>query len=253
LGRFTLLHDVSKMTTINFDWLSLKNVGMSSPKADAINVWVKELAVMQVMVYRDIFSTGSIFYQTDGGHAGQEVSLLSKYCEKEEKVIQVWAGLTSVGGKGSSQVAQSTKKRIELFCGGPISKIDGLCVDSGCGTPESLGAELQKLDLTSSFFTPDSCGLHDIQSVFRYSVLNCIGGGSLDQDNAIQLLHTMFSFYNENKSYWKSLVGKTVEKLDDLDYDISNLPHDLNCSMQAPLITWWWSISSLANVFTIDT
>jgi hypothetical protein len=38
----------------------------------------------------------------------------------------------------------------------------------------------------------DSCGLHDIQSVFRLAMQQYVGEGNLDSRNAIQLLHVPF-------------------------------------------------------------
>ena len=62
-------------------------------------------------ILRDTLSTCSVFFQTDGdGHQSQEVSLLSKYCPIQNKIVQVWAGLNSVTGKVSLQVALGVKK-----------------------------------------------------------------------------------------------------------------------------------------------
>ena len=65
---------------------------------------------------------------------------------------------------------------------------------------------MQQLGLTSNCFCVDSCGLHDLQSVLRYSILNFIGAGGLDGDNAVQRLHTMYSFYIENRRYWSDII-----------------------------------------------
>ena len=255
LARYTLLHDIESSLSYSIDSITLENVAMSLPKSTALEKWIVELAHMQVMIFRDVLSNGSVFFQTDGGHESQEVSLLSKYCPKQNKIIQVWAGLNSVAGKSSLQVALGAKKRLELFCPPQnnnshvtiLPKTDGICLDSGQGTPESLGAELKKLNLVTPFFASDSCGLHDLQSVFRYPVLQCIGSGGLETDNAIQLLHTTFSFFVEHKGLWKSLVDKTANCLYD---EMDDLPKDMICSMQAPLITRWWSISKLSDIFT---
>ena len=251
LGRYTLLHDVQGALDHSNDWITLKNVAQSSPKATAIDTWVKELASLQVIVHRNMVSSGASFFQTDGGHKGQEVSLFSTYCTTQERIIQVWAGCNTVAGKTSFDVAVGAKLRLELFFTKPAlllsPQVDGICVDSGQGTPESLSKEMHKLGLLTAFFCCDSCGLHDVQSVFRYAILICIGAGGLDSDDAIQLLHTLFSFYVEVRSFWTDLIKEVAQKL---DMDISKLPRELNCSMQCPLLTRWWSISVLATLFT---
>ena len=61
------------------------------------------------MIFRDKLSESVMFYQTDGGHRGQEVSLFSFYNKENDKVEQIWAGLNSVGGKGGDDVAASVK------------------------------------------------------------------------------------------------------------------------------------------------
>ena len=66
--------------------------------------------------------------------------------------------------------------------------VNGLCSDSGQGTPESFGQEMKKENLLLPFFNAYSCGLHDIQSTFRYPILLCIGSGGLDNNDAIQKL-----------------------------------------------------------------
>ena len=77
-------------------------------------------------------------------------------------------------------------------------KLDGIAGDSGQqGTPELLGKCMQKLDMTSNCLSIDSCGLHglhDLQSVLRYPILNCIKANGLDSSDAIQLLHLMYAF-----------------------------------------------------------
>ena len=49
----------------------------------------------------------------------------------------MWVGLGNVAGKGSKQVARGIQKRLELVTR-EGTKISGIMVDSGAGTPESL-------------------------------------------------------------------------------------------------------------------
>ena len=156
----------------------------------------------------------SAFFQTDGGHAGQEVSLFSIYNHDRNQVEQVWSGCTNVGGKLYSDVAKGTRQRMRLFFKSENQKLDGLCVDSGQGTLESLNKCLGNLNLLSQFFRADSCGLHDIQNVLRLPILSCIDSVGLDSDDEIQLLHTMDSFYIENRSYWPNIMRQIAVKME---------------------------------------
>ena len=163
--------------------------------------------------------------------------MFSRYNHQQREVQQIWAGCTNVGGKLSSDIALGAKLRMKLFfphTGEQLKKLDGITVDSGQGTPESLGKCMQQLGLTSNCFCVDSCGLHDLQSVLRYSILNFIGAGGLDGDNAVQRLHTMYSFYIENRSYWSDIIQLISVKW---GYTADNLPKKLYSSIQAPLVT----------------
>jgi hypothetical protein len=98
----------------------------------------------------------------------------------------------------------------------------------------------------------DSCGLHDIQYVFRLAMQQYVGEGGLDSHNAIQLLHTIFSLYNELQLRWKRVIKLVwVKKHAEGEEMPSNLlhlleaPQDLLKAMQEPLVTRWWTIGSL--------
>ena len=64
----------------------------------------------------------------------------------EDKVNQVWVGLGNVAGKGSKNVARGIQKRLELVTR-EGTKISGITVNSGAGTPESLLRELELLEI----------------------------------------------------------------------------------------------------------
>ena len=146
LARYTLLHDIISPLKFSIDWVTLRGVANSSPTATTINNWVKDLAYRQVMIFRDKISDSVLFYQTDGGHQGQEVSLFSFYNTKTDKVEHIWAGLNSVGGKGGDNVAASVKLRLELMCKAGTTIDGGSTMDSGPGTPELHTAACRKLE-----------------------------------------------------------------------------------------------------------
>ncbi len=80
-----------------------------------------------------------------------------------------------------------------------------------------------------------------------------VGDGGLEARNAIQLLHTIFSFYKELKGRWskavKAIWKKTVGD-ESMPIDVFNttkeIPQDLLKAMQEPLIIRWWTIAVLA-------
>ena len=61
----------------------------------------------------------------------------------------------------------------------------------------------------------------------------------LDNDGAIQLLHTMYAFRVENSSFCSEIKRPIAIKM---GYTETTIPRRLEKSMQAPLTTRWWSI-----------
>jgi hypothetical protein len=55
------------------------------------------------------------------------------------------------------------------------------------------------LEIWGERATEDSCGLHDLKSVFCLALQQYDGEGGLEARNAIQLLQTIFAFYKELK------------------------------------------------------
>ena len=140
-----------------------------------------------------------------------------------------------------NSIGSKTKNELSFLSENP--KVDDICVDSGQGAPESLSKYTKELHLLSPFFNCHSCGLHNIQSVLHYLTQLCIGTGGLENDDAIQLLHTMYVFYINNRSYWCDSMKDIAVKL---GYTEQLLPRKLASLMQAPLIPRWWSISGAA-------
>ena len=134
LSRYTFLYDTRfKIHNYSEDWIDFEKIARASPSATTIDNWVKKLAQVQVMVSRNMLSTDNIssFFQTDGGHAGQEVSLFSLYNHERKQVEQIWSSCTTVGGKFSEVTAMGAKQRMNLFFRSANPKVDGICVDSG--------------------------------------------------------------------------------------------------------------------------
>ena len=90
--RYTLLYDVQlEANQQQADWIVLQKVAEASPSATLIGNWVRELACVQVIVLRTILSENNVlaFFQTDGGHAGQEVSLFLMYTHDRNQAEQI--------------------------------------------------------------------------------------------------------------------------------------------------------------------
>ena len=184
IARFTLLYDINELCGKKNDFVSIQNVYNCSPKASTIDNWILNLAARQVVIARaTIVDDVKIFLQTDGGHNGQEVRLLSYYNKANDKIEVIWLGLTYCG-KASKLVAEGLKLSLDLWFGEGTT-IAGTTGDSGAGTPESLGRACQEVGIATNLSSDHSCGLHDITSVFRPTVQKVIGEGGLDRENAI--------------------------------------------------------------------
>ena len=135
-----------------------------------------------------------VFVQTDGGHKGQEVRLLSYYDAEVDKVLSIWTGLQFCR-KSSGEVAAGINLSLNIFRSNN-SGIDGSTVDSGQGTPESFGLACKKLDLCQQHTDHQSCAIHDMQSVFCLVMQYCVGQGGLNNKNTVQFLHTLYTVLN---------------------------------------------------------
>ena len=125
---------------------------------------------------------------------------------------------------------------MSLFFKFEHQQLDGICVDSGQGKPESLSKYLGNLNLLSKFLCADSFSLCNIWSVLCLPMLSCIDSGGLDYCDEIQLLHTMYVFYIKNRSFWHSIMRQIAVKM---GYTKATIPRHLERSMQAPLTTRW--------------
>jgi hypothetical protein len=127
-------------------------------------------------------------------------------------------------------------------------KLNGSTSDSGAGTPESWSKALEKEELCwEDVSMEDSCGIHDLQSVFRLATQHFVGEGNCEKRNAIQLLHTMYSLYDELngfKGWYKESVivlwRKIYEsQMPDGIFTSVDATKNLLQAMQEPLITQW--------------
>jgi hypothetical protein len=78
-------------------------------------------------------------------------------------------------------------------------ELSGLTADSGSGTPDSFANACKKIEIWGERATEDSCGLHDLQLVFRLALQQYVGKGGLDARNAIQLLHIRSSLSTKSR------------------------------------------------------
>jgi hypothetical protein len=149
-------------------YLTLGNVLNTSPTRASIDNWAVELAQMQAVIAACFFlnKATSIFLQCDGGHDGKEVKMLTGWdpIDKADapggSVRQVLLDVDAAGKK-AAKLAEGTdvslcKVGITRECG---KRLDGLFVDSGAGTPESLKRALVDVDQMTAEGFDDSCGL----------------------------------------------------------------------------------------------
>jgi len=99
--------------------------------------------------------------------------------------------------------------------------------------PESSYNALVRIYRASPHGTADSCGLHDMKSIFRLPVKQFIGVGGLDKSDAIQCIHAvydMFKCFCTLKGNWSDSVKVIWE---DLNPGIE-VPKKLILSIQEP-------------------
>ena len=84
--------------------------------------------------------------------------------------------------------------------------MSGFTGNSGCGTPESFSIACTNINICTSDAAHHFCGLHDVQSKFWLAMMHCIGEGGLENKNALQLLHTLYSSFDEHHVLWRELL-----------------------------------------------
>ena len=146
--------------------------------------------------------------QSDGGQKGQEVRLFTTFDPQDKSkaedgtICSFWADLTYTG-KTSNDVATRMHQSLNKF-GHPEKQLSSSTSNSGAGTPELFAKPCDKLDIWHKRAMIDSCGLHDIQSVFRLAMQQYVGEGGFLQYNSVATYH--FSLYNELQPRWKRVV-----------------------------------------------
>ena len=97
-------------------------------------------------------------------------------------------------GKKSEDIAKGIEYSLKQFGLPLLPPSLRVTVDSSAGTPESLKVSLMNIQLWGTHLAlADSCGIHDIQSLFRLPIAQWIGEGGLDRRNTIQLIHTVLA------------------------------------------------------------
>jgi hypothetical protein len=169
----------------------LHSITLGSPCASSIDLWVKELAVLQsTIASHEIEHAKSVFLQCDGGPDGSLVKLLTWYDPKENKIQEYNFGIEKCG-KTAADTAFGVSYAIEkVFClSADKFKLTDLANDSGAGTPESLARSLITIGRMNPEGDGDSCEHHDLQSILRLPTEHFIGLGAVDNRNGVQCVH----------------------------------------------------------------
>jgi hypothetical protein len=223
--------------------VSLDQLSRCTPSAAVVQCWVLNLAIEQEIIMARLVSQHRVFGQSDGGQKGQEVRVLSLRNQETGKIVEYWSGLTYCGKK-SNQVANGMKRDLaRLSYPEACKKLSGSCSDLGAGTPESFAAAFDKIVIWEADGMEDSCGLHDCMSLFRLPCNTWIGEGALAKRNAVQLLHTLWSFWSvlSKTKKWVPIVQKLWKKFSDDEEIPTGLfdaepPSELINALQCPLI-----------------
>jgi hypothetical protein len=157
----------------DFAWLTLENVTNSSSLSSALTNWVVAFARDQYMIFLQKMLGALSFCQSDGGQKGKEARLFTRLDKSDRTetpdgtICQFWADLT-FAGKKSLEVTNAVKHSMAKFAL-PTTNLSDLTAGSGSGTPESF-ANVYKIEIWGERATEDSCGLHDLQSIFRLAL-----------------------------------------------------------------------------------
>jgi hypothetical protein len=127
-----------------------------------------------------------------------------------------------------------------------VLQLGAASVDSGCGTPESFEKVLvyiNRMDPEDS--DVDSCGLHDLQSIFRLPIQHYIGNGGLGNRNCVQAIHSVYDLINtfcDLPGSWLRAIKTVFQQLRPNE----DIPQELLKAIQEPLITRWWTLRKVA-------
>jgi hypothetical protein len=117
-----------------------------------------------------------------------------------------------LGKRVLQPAADAVKHSMSKFAT-PATQLNGLTANPGSGTRELFANACKKLNIWGAGATADSCGLHDLRSGFRLALQQHVGDGGLEARNAMQLLHTMFSFCEQMRGRWSKAVTTVWKRL----------------------------------------
>jgi len=233
-------------------FVNLEKILSISPVASTIDRWVDQLAVDQsVIVAHDINKAHSVFLQSDHAPDGSLAKVLTYFDINDKSktpdgsVQQFFLGI-EVTGKKAGEIAEGIDHSLKSI-GLSDLILAGITSDSGAGSPESSYNALLQINRASPHGTADSCGLHDMQSIFRLPVKQFTGSGGLDKRDAIQYIHAvydMFKCFRNLKGNWRDLVEVIWEDLN----TGREVPKNLLLSIQKSLMTRWWTIGKLSRL-----
>jgi len=235
------------------DILCLPKILNCSPAGSTIDGWVDCLATDQtIIVAHKVKKAKYCFLQCDHAPDGSLAKVLT-YFDVNDKtktadgsVQQFFLGV-EVTGKKSVEIAEGIVHSFGTVLGLQHFTISGITNDSGGGTPESLYNALLQMNCAHPDGSGDSCGHHDLQSVFRLPIQQYIGLGGLEKRDALQLAHAVFDLFKcfrELQGNWKEFV--TVIWND--QHPNTDVPKELVLSIQEPLLTRWWTVGKVCQL-----
>jgi len=217
-----------------------------SPAGSTIDGWVDHLATDQaIIIAHKVKKAEHCFLQCDHAPDGSLAKVLT-YFDEEDKtktvdgsVQQFFLGV-EVTGKKSIEIAEGIDHSFNTVLGLQQFTISGITNDSEEVHLSLYTMLLLQINRAHPGGNGDSCGLHDLQSVFRLPIQQYIGLGGLERHDALQLAHAVYDMFNcfrELQGNWKEFV--TVIWND--EHPTISIPKELILSIQEPLLTHWWT------------
>ncbi len=220
----------------------------STPKSKKIGELVTyAAATIMTTMQGMIIKAKNVCLASDKGHRhgiNHMVKIVSFWNVDDDRVETHQLDIDGCGGTsaaGASAIEAATKTSY----GGVIKEFGSSTTDAGgAATGKSFVDEMRPLGLVSeyNFFTA-TCALHALQLGFRLGIEQSLGPGSLKNQNAMQLLHSLSDlqkqFPNEEfKLSWN--IAQLDEEFDELCDEIVEAGLAPNRVSAAVLTRWWW-------------
>ena len=234
---------------LNFP-VSLDRCMNISPSASWLAKVVDELAVDQTIAASvRIAKAEAVYFSTDHGDNGACVKRLFYWLD--DKLHDFTLDVDTSGKKGADIADAFANSVRKLFLDDGFT-FAGQTSDSGGGQLEELAMQMKETGLAPEhiLYLVGSCGLHNMQSIIREPLRQFLGDGGLSERTALQSLHAVYDL--QKCLGLEPFVARLKAAWDHMHPDMLSPPEDfpkcLEHSLQEPILSRWWTVSSASKV-----